>query len=135
MKRLLSLRRNQKGVSAIEFALIAPALLSMLIGITQLGSLYFARADLRQAVAAGARQAQLFPRPTSATISSTIQGKMIRLHSGSVTGPTISYNRDANGFDYADIEVRYAMPLNFVVFKSPAFTMVERRRVFLQPTS
>ena len=134
MKTFLSLRRDKKGVTAIEFALISPVLLSMLLGITQLGSLYFARADLRHAVAAGARHAQLFPRPTSAAITSTIQSRMGRLK-GTLTGPTITYNRDANGFDFADIEVRYAVPLNFVIYKPPPITLTERRRVFVQPTN
>ena len=135
MKSLLSFRRDQKGVSALEFALIAPALLSMLVGITQLGTLYYAKADLSQAVAAGARQAQLFPRPSTATIKSTTEAKMLRLQNNLITGPTISYGTDANGFSYADIEVGYAVPLNFVIYKTPPVTLVEKRRVFLHPTS
>ena len=135
MKRFLSFRRDQKGVSAIEFALIAPALLSMLVGITQLGTLYYAKADLTQAVAAGARQAQIFPRPDTPTITAAIQGKMIGLQSNMISGPTITYGADANGFDYADIQISYAVPLNFVIYKPPPITLVERRRVFLQPAS
>ena len=135
MKRLRSLRSDDRGAGAIEFALIAPALLAMLMGVTQLGTMYFARADLRHAIAAGARQAQIFPRPTTATITGTIQGKMLRLQANKVTGPTITYNRDANGFDYAEIEASYAVPLNFIVYKVPAVTLTERRRVYLQPTS
>jgi Flp pilus assembly protein TadG len=135
MKYLRFLRRNERGVGAVEFALIAPALIGMLIGITQLGALYFARSDVRHAVAAGARQAAIFPRPNSQTIASAIRGKMIRLKSNLITGPTITYGRDSNGFDFADIEVRYAVPLNFVIYKPPPVTLIERRRVFLQPAS
>lgn len=135
MTRFIRFRRDQKGVSALEFALIAPALLSMLVGITQLGALYFARADLRNAVAAGAREAQIFPRPTAAAVTAKIQGKMTRLKSDRVTAPAITYAKDANGFDYADIEVTYAVPLNFIIYKPPAVTLIERRRVFVSPTA
>jgi APA family basic amino acid/polyamine antiporter len=52
MKRLVSFRRDQSGVGALEFALIAPALLGMLVGITQLGALYFARSAATSASSA-----------------------------------------------------------------------------------
>jgi Flp pilus assembly protein TadG len=135
MKRLLCLWRDKRGAGALEFAMIAPALLAMLMGITQLGTMYFARADLRHAIAAGARQAQIFPRPSTATITGTITGKMHRLQANKITGPTITYARDANGFDYAEIQASYAVPLNFIVYQVPAVTLTERRRVYLQPTS
>ncbi|HEY0148315.1 MAG TPA: TadE/TadG family type IV pilus assembly protein [Allosphingosinicella sp.] len=128
-------RRNKRGVGAIEFALIAPALLGMLVGITQLGKLYFARADLRNAVAYGARQAQIYPRPQTTAISDAIRGKMVRIDKTRVTGPNITYATDANGFDYAQIEVQYAVKLNFAIYKPPPVTLIERRRVFLQPIS
>jgi hypothetical protein len=135
MKRFLSFRRDQRGVGAIEFALIAPALLGMLIGITQLGALYFARADLRNAVAAGAREAQIFPRPSATTVVTKIKQRMVRLDRTKLVEPTVTIGRDANGYDYADIEVRYAVPLNFAIYKPPPVTLIERRRVFVQPAS
>ena len=134
MKRFLSFRRDQSGVGALEFALIAPALLGMLVGITQLGALYFARADLRNAVAAGARQAQIFPRPASDAVITSIKAKMVRLDQTKLTGPTVTVVNNVT-YPYADIEVRYAVPLNFIIYKPPAVTLIERRRVFLQPAS
>jgi Flp pilus assembly protein TadG len=134
MKRFLSFRRDQSGVGALEFALIAPALLGMLVGITQLGALYFARADLRNAVAAGARQAQIFPRPAADAVVTSIRAKMVRLDQTKLTGPTVTVVNNVT-YPYADIEVRYAVPLNFIIYKPPAVTLIERRRVFLQPAS
>jgi Flp pilus assembly protein TadG len=135
MTRQSFFRRNERGVGAVEFALIAPVLLGMLVGITQLGQLFFARADLRNAVAAGARQAQIFPRPTSAAVITAIKAKMVRINKNFITEPTMVVAKDGNGFDYADIEVKYAVPLNFVIYKPPPVTLIEKRRVFLQPTS
>jgi Flp pilus assembly protein TadG len=134
MKRFLSFRCDQSGVGALEFALIAPALLGMLVGITQLGALYFARADLRNAVAAGARQAQIFPRPAADAVVTSIRAKMVRLDQTKLTGPTVTVVNNVT-YPYADIEVRYAVPLNFIIYKPPAVTLIERRRVFLQPAS
>jgi Flp pilus assembly protein TadG len=132
--RRFSFRRDQRGVGALEFALIAPALLAMLVGITQLGALYFARADLRNAVAAGARLAQIFPRPTSAAVITETKAKMTKLDQSKLTGPTVTVF-DTATYPYAEIEVRYAVPLNFIIWKPPAVTLIERRKVFIQPTS
>lgn len=130
LRRLLS---DRSGLGAVEFAMLAPVLVGLLVGITQLGALYFANADLRSAVAAGARAAQVFPRPSTDAIKAAINAKVLRLKAGKITGPTVTYDRTASGYDYATIEVRYAVPLNFVIYKPPPVTLVEQRRVYLQP--
>ena len=132
--RGISLLKSERGVGAVEFALIAPDLLSMLVGITQLGSLYFANADLRNAVAVGARTAQIFPRPTAATVKDSIKARLQKAKTPAVPEPVVTYGTDANGFPYADIEVTYAVPLNFIVYKPRPITLRERRRVFVQRT-
>jgi Flp pilus assembly protein TadG len=135
MKWRPGLRRDQRGVTAVEFALICPIFFGLLIGISQLGMLFFAAADLRNAVASGARRAQVFPRPSTTVISQTIQNRFVNLRGDRLTGPNITYANDANGFNYADIAVSYAVPLNFVIYVPPPITLTERRRVFLAPAS
>lgn len=134
MKRFFSFRRDERGAGALEFALIAPALLGMLVGITQLGALYFARADLRNAVAAGARQAQIFPRPAKDDVVAKIRSRMTKLDQSKLTLLNVDINGTAT-YPYADIEVRYAVPLNFIIYKPAPVTLIERRRVFVQPES
>lgn len=134
MGKATSFRADQGGIGTVEFALIAPVLLSMLVGITQLGSLYFANADLRNAVAAGARTAQIFPRPTDTVIKNAITARLQKAKTPAAPVPAITYGTDANGFAFADIEVTYTVPLNFIIYKPNAVTLKERRRVFIQPT-
>jgi hypothetical protein len=132
--RKASLRQDQSGIGTVEFALIAPVLLGMLVGIVQLGNLYFANADLRNAVAAGARTAQIFPRPSATVVKDTIKARLQKAKTPVPPEPTVTYvEADANGFPYADIEVVYTVPLNFIIYKPPAVTLRERRRVFIQP--
>ena len=135
MKLLNFLRRDQRGAGAIEFALICPIFFGMLIGIAQLGQLYFARADLRNAVAAGARQAQIFPRPSEATINTTVRNRMVRLQSAYLTGPTTTIVDVPNGYDYAEIEASYKAPIDFIIYRTPPITLTERRKVYISPDS
>jgi hypothetical protein len=135
MKRRSFLKRDERGAGAVEFALATPLLLTIIIGASQLGVLFFANADVRNSVAAGARLASVFPRPSDSAIVARINERRVRLENARVTGPTISHGADAAGNEYADIEMRYSVPLDFIFFQTPPVTLVERRRVFQQPTS
>ena len=132
--RKRSLRRlGERGAALIEFALALPILLGFIIGAVQLGLLFFAHADLRNAVAAGARHASIYPRPGDDAVIATINANLSSLEADLVDGPTIVRATDANGRTYADIEMSYSVPLDFIVYRTPPVTLTETRRVFTQP--
>lgn len=133
MKLPTLLRRDQRGAAAVEFALIAPALLTFIVGIAQLGTLFMANAGLRNAVAEGARLAAVFPMPEDDEILTRIDEREFGLRADLITEPTITHGTDANGVPYADISMSYAVPLNFIFFETPPVTLTETRRVFTQP--
>ncbi|MEA2999406.1 MAG: hypothetical protein QOK17_1239 [Sphingomonadales bacterium] len=135
MIMIRNLSRDEGGAGAVEFALVAPALLGFIIGLTQLGMLFFANADLHNAVAAGARVAVVFPRPSDSTITGKITSMLTKLDQTKLSTPTIAHGTDGNGNDYEDIAVTYQVPLNFIFFKTPAITLRENRRVFVQSTN
>jgi Flp pilus assembly protein TadG len=135
MTMIRNLRRDEDGAGAVEFALVAPALLGFIIGLTQLGMLFFANADLHNAVAAGARAAVVFPRPSDSTITGKITSMLAKLDQTKLSTPTIAHGTDGNGNDYEDIAVTYQVPLNFIFFKTPAITLRENRRVYVQSTN
>jgi Flp pilus assembly protein TadG len=126
------LRGDEKGAGAIEFALVAPVLLGFIIGLTQLGMLFFANADLHNAVAAGARLAMIFPRPTDAQIKTKVTSMLPKLVQANLTTPTITHGTDAKGHDYADIAINYQVPLDFIFYKPAPVTLRENRRVYIQ---
>ena len=128
-----ALARNVRGVAIAEFALALPVLIGLIVGATQLGMLFFANADLRNAVAAGARFASIYPRPGDAEVVALINARVVRLQHDRVIGPSIIRGTDAGGHDYADIEMRYAVPLDFILFRTPPVTLTETRRVYTQP--
>ena len=58
-KRTKGLRRDERGATAVEFAMIAPVFLAMVIGIFHLSLLGFTLANLNYAVEKGARCAAI----------------------------------------------------------------------------
>lgn len=57
--RVLNLLRDEKGVSAVEFALVGPVFLALLLGVIQCSLLVFTQASLHYAVQKGVRWAAL----------------------------------------------------------------------------
>ncbi len=133
MMKLCRLRKDEAGMGAVEFALVAPALIGFIVGIGQLGILFFANADLNNAVAAGARIAVVFPKPSDDTIKAQMTASSKQLKASRLGAPTVVHGTDSSGREYADLSMTYSVPLDFVLFKTPAVTLRSDRRVFLQP--
>ena len=132
--RFRRLGRDDRGVAALEFALIVPGLVLMIVGIAQLGSLFMANAGLSQAVAAGARYATIWPRPSDTQIRNCVTGAAYGLNVATLTVPTPAHGTD-NGASYVDITASYTVATDFIFFTGPTVTLSETRRAFQQPTS
>ncbi|HMC92642.1 MAG TPA: TadE/TadG family type IV pilus assembly protein [Allosphingosinicella sp.] len=133
------LRSDRRGISAVEFGLLAPVFIGLIIGIGQVGILFQAQAGLRHAVQEGARYATLYVpnstgkkmRPTDAQIIAKVTSSEYGLNSANITGPSITTGT-SNGATYLDITMSYSVPLNFVFYSPPAITLSETRRAFVQ---
>jgi len=139
IRRLRSLLRNASGISAVEFALVAPVFLAMIIGISQVGILFQAQAGLRHAVQEGARYATLYvpnssgrsQRPTDDQIIAKVTSSKYGLNSAYITGPTITTGTSGST-TYVDVTMSYAVPLDFIFYHPPAITLTETRRAYVQ---
>jgi Flp pilus assembly protein TadG len=130
----LPLRKDKKGVGAVEFALILPLLILIIVGIAQMGIMYFAHAGLRNLVSEGARFASISPRPTDAAIKARINQGGFGLVPANLRPATIEYG-NTNGNQWADITVRYNVQLNFIFWSPTPFDIEEKRRVFIYPNT
>lgn len=128
--------RGERGAGAVEFALAAPILFTLIIGVAQLGILFFASAGLQNAVAEGARLATIYPRPSDERIAEVIMDSRFGMKAANIVAdPEIVHGTDENGLSYADISLSYEVPLNFIFFETPPVTLTETRRVFTQPVA
>jgi Flp pilus assembly protein TadG len=136
MRYLSKLMHDTRGLTAVEFAFIAPVLVTFLVGIAQLGTLYFANTGLKSAVGEGARFATLWPRPTNEQIIARITDRRFGLDPTYITAPTVTpattAQRTANeGRNFLDIQMSYQVRLDFIFFQTNPITITERRRAFV----
>lgn len=130
MKRMYQrIGRDQRGASAVEFALTIPVLLTMIIGILQLGMLFQAKAGLQQAVETGARFATTYPNPSDAAIKAKISASKFGLHSAYITGPTVTHGT-INSVKYVDVSMSYTFPVNVVMFHMNPVALSHTRRAY-----
>lgn len=130
MRRLL---RSNRGIGAVEFALVAPVICAFIVGVAQLGMLFFANAGLQSAVAEGARLATIHPRPTNEQIIARITDQRFGLDPAYITAPTVN-DFEVNGRAYKEISMSYRVPLDFIFYQTSPLTLVANRRVFVYPT-
>ncbi|MBK7420398.1 MAG: TadE family protein [Nitrospira sp.] len=108
-------RMNQRGVAAVEFALLLPVLIMVLFGIIEFGIALSRQQVLDTASREGARLGirQVVPRPTAADIQA--QARRVFTQAG-VTGvvPTIAVT-GAGGPSGTDLIVTVSAPYRFYV--------------------
>lgn len=132
---------DQGGASAMEFALVAPAFIFLLVCIAQLGLLYFANAGLKNAVSEGARYATIYHvleeegdrAALVAAIEDRVEGAAFGIDRDALDdADTIQVTLNTAGTSwFADISMTYTMTLHFILFEK-SFTLNQTRRTFLQ---
>ena len=126
---LRRLRSNASAAGAVEFALVAPLLFAMLVGIANLGLLFLANAGLRASVEDAARYATIWPRPDSTAITNRIASKRWGMQSSNIVGPTVNFNL-ASTPRYVDISMTYNITINYV-FGRRTIALTETRRAYV----
>ena len=130
LTRLRGLRRDQKGAAALEFALAVPVLVTFIVGIAQLGMLFMANNGLDSAVAAGARYATIYPRPSDTQIQSLIASSRWGLDPARMTTPVITHGTTSNN-DWVRITTNYDVDMDFIFFTIPNVTLTETRTAWV----
>ena len=110
MTRSGSVRRCESGSAAVEFALIAPPLLTMIVGVLMLGIAYFQGASVQWAMERTLRAAMVHPDLTAAEIEAMLQEDLQEAGSPEVD---FSYEIDESGaVPLAVARATYDVPLN-----------------------
>jgi len=133
LQRLL--RRDDRGIGAVEFALVAPVMIAFIVGVSQVGRLFYANADMKNAIAHGARVASLYPAPEEdAPIIAAVNERLMREGATGRATTTVVRGTD-NGNPYIEVRITYSVPLEFIFFSTPPVTLSDSRRVFTQVDS
>jgi len=108
---------KESGASLVEFTMVLPILMMLVLGIIQYGYLLGAYVSLRSAAAVGARAAVLDPAPTEAQIRAMVIGSIDSLldpqHLVTPIDVTTNYTIPGGSSGATRVSLTYNMPLFF----------------------
>lgn len=122
--------RDRRGVSATEFAFAAPILLIFIFGMLQLGMIFEASNGLSYGLDEAARLAAVYPKPADTAITARLSQRKFGLNSANLHVSAPQHGTNSSGVGYVDITASYDVPINFVLWTSPAVTLTGTRRVY-----
>src|SRR4028119_2224507 len=85
-----TIRKDERGVAAIEMAFALPILLLFVFGIFQFGVILHANAGMQHALGEGARYATLYPKPADNLIVDKMEEAVFGLNIGTFSTPTVT---------------------------------------------
>lgn len=88
-------RRSERGATAVEFALVAPVFLLFVLGIMDLGRLFYIKNIMQYSVEQAARYAMVNPTITQIALETYAENQAATLFTG------ITFAADAPGTDVA----------------------------------
>lgn len=133
MKRLLKLRRDERGATVIEMAFALPAMVIMMWAIVQLGLVFRALSGIDHALGEGARFATLFPTPDNDTIHDRIEESVYGIGPGTFTiADPVAGIEDAT--TYLDLTVSYTQSTDLLLLPGPDVTVSRTKRVWIAGT-
>jgi Flp pilus assembly protein TadG len=128
--RLPRLKRDVRGTSAIEFALLAPVFLLMLFGLIDFGRACWMISSLDFALGSAGRYAMLHTGATGDEVIAQAQAHLYGINAGSVAfAATTSL---AQGINYLTVQAQ--CPFTFLpLMPAPSMTLTRRVSVPLLP--
>ena len=110
VKRLI---RDEQGSAAVEFSMVAPLFLVMVIGTFAVGWAAHSTHNLRFALAEGARALQLKPTITQSELQTLVRSKVFEAHGPEDVSVTLTIDPLGAGVKLAHTTASY--PVTFTV--------------------
>ena len=130
MTIMRNIKRDEKGVAAVEMAFALPILLLFVYGIFQFGVILQANAGMQHALGEGARYATLYPKPADSLIQTRMSNSVFGMNIGTFGAPTVTTPATSECTNCRLLTVSYTVTPDFVFFSGPAINLVRTKRVY-----
>lgn len=123
------LRLGRRGVSALEFALIAPFALTLLIGTMEAGRAYWIWSTLQHAADEASRYVMVNQDAGESEVTDEALGRLPGMDPDSVT---VEVDREtAGGVDFVTVRASFDFTVSAAIVPIPAVTLVGSARAAL----
>ena len=127
-----SFARNDRGAAVVEFALVAPILISLLVGAMNIGLYFFAQNSVDNAVETAARDAAIYPTPSDSELQTIFDEALLKQESDIAVDLSVTEGTASNGTKYLTLSTTYDIPLNVIFGTMGSYPVRAERRVYVQ---
>lgn len=130
MSKLNFLKRDDRGVTAIEFSIAIPVLVILMLGILQFGMVLSANGAMRNALGEGLRLAKINPAATEDEVLKRTRYSLIGVDPAAISA--LSFERgEADHVQYGKISLTIKLNPIIPFVPLPPITLSQSKRVFL----
>ncbi|MCB2086490.1 MAG: pilus assembly protein [Sphingomonadaceae bacterium] len=127
LRRLL---RNRAGSSTVDFAFALPVLVTLMLGMVQMGVSLHASGALRHAATEGVRLAKVDPDATETEVLTRVKSELAAMDADKIT--TLKFEHGTtNGADYGKVTVGYRVDPLIPLLPVPSINLSEEKQVWL----
>lgn len=130
--RSRSIVHNERGAAAVEFALVLPLAVVMLLGALNFSIYLYFQNSLSAALDETARQATIWPVPNDTQLQTTFTNTLLSAQGFGSATLAISHGADASGRKFIDFTASGGIPINLVFFDLGTIPVRLEKRSFEQ---
>lgn len=131
IRKTATLVRDSRGAALTEFALILPVLITLLLGVLNMGVYFFAKNSVENAIDEVARDAAIFPTPSQSEMQTIFDDELLKTEASGTVTLSIQNGTSSNGTKYVDLSTSYSIPVNLVFVDLGSIPARAERRVYL----
>lgn len=133
MNKLRQLLSDRRAVAAVEFALVAPIVIVLLVSTIRMGIYFFAQNSIDNALDETARAASVYPSPSDSALQQIFADNLLKREVGVQVYMNITRGESSSGIDYVDLSSRYMVPVDLIFWNLGNIPVNSEQRAYLPP--
>lgn len=125
------LREDRVGTTAVEFALVAPILITLMLGVMNFGLYLFFQNSVSTAVDEAARSAIIYPTPSDTEIETNFDEALLTAADYGSAAIAITHGTTTSGKGYIDLVATGTYDINLIFLDLGTIPVRVERRSFV----
>ena len=129
--RIRNLLRDTRGVGAVEFAMVAPLIITLIVGTLNIGNYIYAQNSVAAAVDKVGREAAVYPFPSDEKMRTIFADAILKQEATIPVSLAIQRGTTSNGTKYVNLSTTYSLPVELIFVSLGSMPVSADRRVYI----
>ena len=124
--KLFRRRLDESGAAAVEFALIAPVAILMMLAVIESGRMMFSVNELEASLSEAARELMIDPEATNTEVRTTLCSRYVLVDCDAVTFTAVDQTADGRDWRVLTITTPFDSPISHLLPLPTSLTQTQR---------